>query len=53
MEGKIELHPDSTDVFERNMVDTYTDRPNSQYKNGMYGIVDHILFCNNCSTILP
>ena len=39
-----ELDTDSTDIFKRNMVDRYTDRPNSQYENGMYGIVDHICF---------
>ena len=39
-----ELDPDSTDNVKRNIVDRYTDRPNSQYKNGMYGIVYHICF---------
>ena len=32
-----ELDQDSADIFKRNMVDRYFDRPNSQYKNGMYG----------------
>ena len=39
-----ELNPDSTDIFKRNMVGRYNDRSNSQYKNGMYGILDHICF---------
>ena len=39
-----ELNPDSTDIFKQIMVERYTDRPNSQYNNGMYGIVDHICF---------
>ena len=39
-----ELEPDSTDNFKRSMVDRYTDRPNRQYNNEMYGIVDHICF---------
>ena len=44
MEEIEELDPDSTDNVKRNIVDRYTDRPNSQYKNGMYGIVYHICF---------
>ena len=44
MEEIEELNPDSTAIFKRNMVDRYIDRPKSQYKNGMYGIVDHICF---------
>ena len=44
MEETEELDPDSTDIFKRNMVDRYIDRPNSQYKNGMHGVVDHICF---------
>ena len=39
-----ELHTDSTYIFKQNMVDRYIDRPNSQYKNGMHDIVDHICF---------
>ena len=39
-----ELHTDSTYIFKQNMVDRCIDRPNSQYKNGMYDIVDHICF---------
>ena len=38
------LDPDSTDIFKRNMVERYIDRSISQYKEGMYGIVDHICF---------
>ena len=40
MEEIEELDPDSTDVFKQNMVDRYIDEQNSQYKNGMYSIVD-------------
>ena len=39
-----ELDPDCTNIFKQNMVDRYIYRPNSQYKNGMYDIVDHICF---------
>ena len=39
-----ELNPDSTDIFKRNMVHRYIDWPNSQYKNGMNGIANHICF---------
>ena len=39
-----ELNADCTDIFKQNMVGRYIDRPNSQYKNGMYGIVDLICF---------
>ena len=38
------LNPDSTDIVRRTMEERYIDRPNGQYKNGMYGIVDHICF---------
>ena len=44
VEGMEELNPDSNDIVKRNMVDRYIGRPNSQYKNGMYGIVHHICF---------
>ena len=33
-----ELYLDRTDVFKRDMVDRFIDRPNTQYKNRMYGI---------------
>ena len=32
------LDPDTTNIFKRNMVGTYTDRPNIRYKAGMYDI---------------
>ena len=29
-----ELKPDSNDIFKRNMIDRYIDRPNNQYRIG-------------------
>ena len=44
MEEIEELDPDNTNIFKQNMIGRYICRPNSQYKNGMYDIVDHICF---------
>ena len=44
MEEIEQLDPDSTDIFKRNLVDRYIDSLISQYKNDMFGIVDHICF---------
>jgi len=38
------LPPDSTDIFKRNMLDRYMDRPNSEFKNGKYHIVDQMCY---------
>ena len=40
LEGIEEFNRDSTDILKWNMVDRYIDRPNSQYKNEIYGIAD-------------
>ena len=40
LEGIEEVNRDSTDILKWNMVDRYIDRPNSQYKNEIYGIAD-------------
>ena len=37
-----ELDPDSTDVFKRNMIERYMDRPNTTFKNGAYAVVDNL-----------
>ena len=39
-----ELPEDSTDVFKRNMLHRYIDRPNETYKNGRYRMVDKMCF---------
>ena len=39
-----ELDIDNTDILKQNMVGRYIDRSNSQYKNWIYGIADHICF---------
>ena len=38
-----ELSVDSTDVFKRNMLDRYIDRPNVTFANGRYTALDK--FC--------
>ena len=35
-----ELPEDSTDIFKRNMLDRYIDRPNSTFKGGKYSVID-------------
>ena len=37
---------DSTDIFKRNMLDRYMDRPNAEFKNGRYGTVDTICYAD-------
>ena len=40
-EGEIEqLDPESTDIFKRNMIERYVDRPNRTFNNGRYAIAD-------------
>ena len=39
-----ELPEDSQDVFKRNMIDRYIDRPNLTFKNGKYSIMDGLCF---------
>lgn len=37
-----ELEPDSTDIFKRNIVDRYIDRPNVCFQKGAYSVVDNM-----------
>ena len=37
-----ELPDDSTDIFQRNMLDRYIDRPNKHFKNGRYRQIDQL-----------
>ena len=39
-----ELPDDSTDIFQRNILDRYLDRPNENFKNGEYKIIDQLCF---------
>ena len=39
-----QLPADSTDVFKRNMLDRYMDRPNSSFKGGTFSVVDKMCF---------
>ena len=43
-DGIDELPRDSTDIFQRNMLDRYLDRPNENFKNGEYKIIDQLCF---------
>ena len=38
------LPDDSTDLFQRNMLDRYLDRPSKSFKKGAYKIIDHLCF---------
>ena len=44
-----ELPEDSTDVFKRNMLDRYIDRPNITFKGGKFSVVDRICFAEFCA----
>ena len=37
-----ELPDDSTDLFQRNMLDRYIDRPSKHFKNGRYRQIDQL-----------
>ena len=39
-----ELPPDSTDVFKRNNLDRYMDRPNVVFKDGKYSMLDRLCY---------
>ena len=41
-----ELPEDSTNIFKKNMIDRYMDRPNSQFAGGKYGAVAFICFAD-------
>ena len=44
--GIEELPIDSTDLFERNMLDRYLDRRNESFKNGKYKMIDKLWFAD-------
>jgi len=39
-----ELPEDSTDVFKRNNLDRYLDRPNATFKGGKYKVLDNMCY---------
>ena len=39
-----ELPEDSQDIFKRNMIDRYIDRPTTSFKNGKYEIIDKLCY---------
>ena len=41
----LELDDESKDVFKRNMLDRYINRPNSTFANGIYSVLDQFLLC--------
>ena len=41
-----ELTKDSTNIFKKNMIDRFMDRPNSQFSAGKYGAVAFICFAD-------
>ena len=47
-----ELPGDSTDIFQRNMLDRYLDRQNENFKNGEYQVNDQLGFCRVIVTVL-
>ena len=40
----LNMADDETNVFKRNMLDRYIDRPNSSFKNGKFAIIDSICY---------
>ena len=47
-----ELPGDSTDIFQRNMLDRYLDRQNENFKNGEYKVIDQLGFRRVIVTVL-
>ena len=41
-----ELPEDCTNIFKKNMIDRYMDRPKSQFSGGKYGAVAFICFAD-------
>ena len=39
-----DLPEDSKEIFKRNMIDCYIDRPNANYENGKYAVLDSMCF---------
>ena len=46
----LNLPEDSSDIFKRNMIDRYIDRPNSTYAKGKYSTVDHMCYAEFISS---
>ena len=42
--GKSQLPQDSRDIFKKNMIDRYTDRPNLSFCGGKYSVLDSFCF---------
>ena len=40
----LNLADDETNVFKRNMLDRYLDRPNTSFKNGKFSMIDSICY---------
>ena len=40
----LSMPPDSNEIFKRNMLDRYIDRPNNEYKNGKFSIVNNLCY---------
>ena len=49
-EGEInEIPEDSDDIFKRNMLDRYVERPNKTLPRGKYAICDELCFAQFCT----
>ena len=44
---------DSTEIFQRNMLDRYLDRPDESFKNGMYREISNMCFSGFLSLFYP
>jgi len=44
-----ELSEDSSEVFKRNMLDRYVDRPNREFQHGKYAILDNMCYASFCA----
>ena len=44
---------DSTEIFQRNMLDRYLDRPDESFKNGMYREISNMCFSEFLSLFYP
>ena len=44
-----ELEDDSTDVFKRNMLDRYVERPDAGFKNGKFSVLDQMCYAKFCA----
>ena len=51
-EELLEMPDDSTDVFKRNMLDRYLDRPNHTFSGGKYRMLDTFCFAGIYCTLL-